>query len=106
MPAPGKSITRWLVLLFSLLALTVIDLSYGSVSIPAGEVLRALTVTQSSDPMWRDIVLNYRLANALTYILAGAAMGDAGLQIQRLFSNPLAGPDVNGLTAGACLAVS
>lgn len=106
MPAPGKSITRWLVLLFSLLALTVIDLSYGSVSIPAGEVLRALTGAQTSDPVWRDIILDFRLAKALTCILAGAALGAAGLQMQTLFRNPLAGPDVLGLTAGASLAVS
>src|SRR5690606_27869597 len=106
MPRPGKSIRPWLVLLFSLLTLTVIDLSYGSVSIPPGEVLRALAGGQTTDPVWRDIVLDFRLAKALTCILAGAALGAAGLQMQTLFRNPLAGPDVLGLTSGASLAVS
>src|SRR5690606_30138903 len=106
MPRPGKSIRPWLVLLFSLLTLTVIDLSYGSVSIPPGEVLRALAGGQTTDPVWRDIVLDFRLAKALTCILAGAALGAAGLQMQTLFRNPLAGPDVLGLTSAASLAVS
>ncbi|HEY8513534.1 MAG TPA: iron ABC transporter permease [Cyclobacteriaceae bacterium] len=95
-----------LILAFSLLALTVIDLSYGSVSIPPGEVLRALFGGSTTDPVWKDIVMDFRLAKSLTCILAGAALGVAGLQMQTLFRNPLAGPDVLGLTSGASLAVS
>lgn len=106
MPPLGKSIRPWLFLLFSLLALTVIDLSYGSVSIPPGEVLRALSGKPTTEPVWKDIVLDFRLTKALTCILAGAALGAAGLQMQTLFRNPLAGPDVLGLTSGASLAVS
>jgi iron complex transport system permease protein len=106
MPRAGESIRPWLVLIFSLLALTVIDLSYGSVPIPPGEVLRALSGGSTTDPVWKDIVLDFRLAKALTCILAGAALGVAGLQMQTLFRNPLAGPDVLGLTSGASLAVS
>lgn len=106
MPRPGKSIKPWLLLLFSLLVLTVINLSYGSIPIPAREVLRALSGGQTTDPIWKDIILDFRLTKALTCIIAGAALGAAGLQMQTLFRNPLAGPDVLGLTSGASLAVS
>jgi iron complex transport system permease protein len=39
-------------------------------------------------------------------ILAGTALAVAGLQMQTLFHNPLAGPSVLGITAGASLGVA
>src|SRR5690606_14393794 len=106
MPLFGKTKNQWLVLLLLLLVLMVLNISYGSVSIPVSEVARALAGGETSDPVWRDIVWNFRLTKALTCILAGAALGVAGLQMQTLFRNPLAGPDVLGLSAGASLAVA
>jgi iron complex transport system permease protein len=46
------------------------------------------------------------MTKALTCILAGGALSVAGLQMQTLFRNPLAGPDVLGLSSGSSLAVS
>jgi iron complex transport system permease protein len=46
------------------------------------------------------------MTKALTCVLAGAALAVSGLQMQTLFRNALAGPDVLGLTSGASLAVS
>ncbi|HEY4654599.1 MAG TPA: iron ABC transporter permease [Cyclobacteriaceae bacterium] len=101
-----KTRTRWLLLPLILIVLTVINISYGSVSIPPGEVLTALAGGQTTDPIWKDIIWNFRLTKALTCILAGAALSAGGLQMQTLFRNPLAGPDVLGLSSGASLAVS
>jgi iron complex transport system permease protein len=42
----------------------------------------------------------------LTALIAGASLSLAGLQMQTLFKNPLAGPDVLGLTSGAGLGVT
>ncbi|MFY9516090.1 MAG: iron ABC transporter permease, partial [Dysgonamonadaceae bacterium] len=53
-----------------------------------------------------EIVFNYRLPKAITAILAGAALSVAGLLMQTLFRNPLAGPDVLGVSAGAGLGVA
>ncbi len=47
-----------------------------------------------------------RLPKALSAILAGSALAVAGLQMQTLFHNPLAGPSVLGITAGASLGVA
>ena len=106
MPLSGKTKNQWLLLLLILLVLMVLNITYGSVAIPVSEVAQALVGSETSDPVWRDIVWNFRLTKALTCILAGAALGMAGLQMQTLFRNPLAGPDVLGLSSGASLAVS
>jgi iron complex transport system permease protein len=46
------------------------------------------------------------MTKAFTCVLGGGALALGGLQMQTLFRNPLAGPDVLGLTSGASLAVS
>lgn len=106
MPLSGKTKNQWLLLLLLLLALMVLNISLGSVRIPVSQVARALMGNETSNPVWHDIVWNFRLTKAMTCILAGAALGVAGLQMQTLFRNPLAGPDVLGLSSGASLAVS
>jgi iron complex transport system permease protein len=85
--------------------LFVADLLYGSVAIPAGEVLGALLGAGTNDT-WEKIILLIRLPKALTAILVGAALSVSGLQMQTLFRNPLAGPSVLGITAGASLGVA
>ncbi len=58
------------------------------------------------DPVLADIIWQIRLPKSLTAILAGAGLSLGGLLTQTLFRNPLAGPDVLGLSAGASLAVA
>lgn len=81
------------------------DLAIGSVALTPSEVWRALT-GGAVDPTISDIVLKIRLLKALTALLAGAALSAAGLQMQTLFRNPLAGPYVLGISAGASLGVA
>jgi iron complex transport system permease protein len=54
----------------------------------------------------RAIVLDFRLPRTLAGLIAGAALGVAGLQMQTIFRNPLAGPYVLGLSSGASLGVA
>lgn len=94
------------VLLFVLLFIALVaDIAFGSVSLPLSEVWAALT-GQSQDEVYREIILNHRLPKALTAILTGAALSVAGVLMQTLFHNPLAGPDVLGVTSGASLGVA
>jgi len=97
---------RWLLLPFLLILLFGLNLSLGSVHIPFREIISILTGHEGREPVWSDIVWNFRLTKALTCMLAGGALALAGLQMQTLFRNALAGPDVLGLTSGASLAVS
>lgn len=97
---------RWILLLLSLLTLFILNLSLGSVHIPLAEIARILFTGEGSEQVWTDIVWNFRMTKALTCILAGSALAAAGLQMQTLFRNALAGPDVLGLSSGASLAVA
>lgn len=102
----GKNTIRWTILIFSLLLLFALNLSLGSVKIPFPEIFKILLTHQSSNSVWTDIVWDFRMTKALTCVLAGSALAVAGLQMQTLFRNALAGPDVLGLSSGASLAVS
>lgn len=102
----GKNTIRWTILLLALLVLFVANLSMGSVSIPFTEIIGIVLTGESANSVWVDIVQDFRLTKGLTAILAGAALATAGLQMQTLFRNALAGPDVLGLSSGASLAVA
>ena len=97
-------------LLFVLLALLTAalfigDLAVGSVDIPLAEVWAALT-GGACDPTTGTIILKIRLLKAITALLAGSALAASGLEMQTLFRNPLAGPYVLGISAGASLGVA
>lgn len=81
------------------------DIIFGSVSLPFGEVWAVLT-GHSHDPIYMEIILDHRLPKAITAILTGAALSVAGVLMQTMFHNPLAGPDVLGVTSGAGLGVA
>lgn len=88
-----------------LVLLFVADLAFGSVSIPVTHWLDLLC-GREGELAYREILLNYRLPKALTALLVGAALSVSGLLMQSLFRNPLAGPDVLGVNAGAGLGVA
>jgi iron complex transport system permease protein len=95
---------------FVLLSLLVIafllDVALGSVHIPLKEVIRVLFTPDSVNESWVYIVEKIRLPKALTAIIVGCGLSVGGLQMQTLFRNPLAGPSVLGITAGASLGVA
>ncbi|HZI24600.1 MAG TPA: iron ABC transporter permease [Chryseolinea sp.] len=97
---------RWGILLGLLLFLFVLNLSLGSVKIPFGDIVRILFGEAGSNAIYNDIIWDFRVTKALTCILAGSALSIGGLQMQTLFRNALAGPDVLGLSSGASLVVS
>ena len=90
----------------SLLLLLLINISLGSVSIPIKDVFNSLTGDSTSKETWDYIIVNYRLPKAVTAILVGMGLSISGLLMQTLFRNPLAGPDVLGLSSGASLGVA
>lgn len=84
----------------------LINISLGSVGIPLDEIMSSLFGQGSSKSSWDFIILNYRLPKAITAVLVGSGLGVAGLIMQTLFRNPLAGPFVLGLSSGASLGVA
>ncbi len=82
------------------------NLFWGSVDIPAASVLDILCGGGEDRPSWSFIVLESRLPQALTALLVGASLAAAGLMLQTVFANPLAGPSILGVEAGASLGVA
>ncbi len=92
-------------MIIALVVLFLLDVALGSVNIPLSEVLASF-LGSSGNEAFSSIILKIRLPRAITAILAGSALSVAGLQMQTLFRNPLAGPSVLGITAGASLGVA
>jgi iron complex transport system permease protein len=108
-PDQGKKIrsTMLITLLFVLLlVLFVIDLLIGPVSIPVRNIFSLLLRPENSPGVWHSILIDFRLPKAITAILAGSSLAISGLQMQTVFRNPLAGPDVLGISSGASLGVA
>lgn len=97
---------RWVLLLLGVLLLFTLNLSLGSVRIPVSDIISILFSGEASHAIWTEIVWDFRMTKALTCVLAGSGLAAAGLQMQTLFRNALAGPDVLGLSSGASLAVA
>ncbi len=95
-----------LLLLLSVIAFFVLSLALGSVAIPLPEIVKILLGAEPERATWTSIILRFRLPKALTALLAGAALSVSGLQMQTMFRNPLAGPFVLGINAGASLGVA
>ncbi|MDR9425145.1 MAG: iron ABC transporter permease [Marinobacter sp.] len=90
--------------LLLLLCLSVLtSLSLGSHPTRLPDVVRVLLGADSLEGI-RLILLEIRLPRVLVAVLAGGALGVAGLILQGLVRNPLASPDVIGVTSGASTA--
>ncbi|WP_166356328.1 FecCD family ABC transporter permease [Phytoactinopolyspora limicola] len=77
-------------------------LSIGDVDVSLTAVLGALT--GNADDGTTYIVQQLRLPRALVAVMAGAALGLSGAVFQSLLRNPLASPDIIGITPGAAAA--
>ncbi len=98
-------VTKFFVLLVSIAVLLVVNLLLGTVRIPIAEILTILTGGEA-DEVATNIVMQSRLPQALTAIVAGAGLAVSGLQMQTVFRNPLAGPSVLGISNGSALGVA
>ena len=90
----------------SILLLFGLNLTTGSVQIPFTDVMDILCGRFAGKESWQYIILENRLPQALTALLCGASLSVCGLMLQTAFRNPLAGPDVFGISSGAGLGVA
>ncbi|MCE7520986.1 FecCD family ABC transporter permease [Vreelandella titanicae] len=98
----NRLLRRLLMLSLLLLASAGLSLCLGSFPTPPLQVLDALAAPQSSDITF--IIWELRLPRITLAILVGAALAIAGAILQSIVRNPLASPDVIGITSGAALA--
>jgi len=99
-------VSKFIVLLVSIVVLVVVNLLIGTVKIPVDSVVSILTGSTEVSEVWTNIVLQSRLPQTLTALVAGAGLAVSGLQMQTVFRNPLAGPSVLGISNGAALGVA
>lgn len=100
---------RDILLLIACFVLAVVlflfNIFMGSVEIPMKNIIASL-FGNSDNKVWHNIIMNSRMPQAITSVLAGAALAIGGLQMQTLFRNPLAGPSILGISSGASLGVA
>lgn len=93
-----------------LLLLALLSACVGSGSLTMTLLFQSLSGSEAIPPETRqiilDILIHFRLPRLITAILAGAALGTAGLLMQTVFRNPLADPFVLGVNSGASLGVA
>ena len=95
-----------LLLTVAIVLLFALNILVGSVSIPAADVVGILLGDSTAKASWQYIILQSRLPQALTALLAGGALAVSGLMLQTAFRNPLAGPSIFGINSGAGLGVA
>lgn len=88
------------VLLAALAAATVASLALGAVKVPIGEVFDVL-LGNGHGGSQQQIIEQLRLPRTVEALVVGAALGIAGAVLQGALANPLASPDVIGVTGGS-----
>ncbi len=102
-----KKESRYIFALVSvLLLLFILNLLIGSVHIPISDALCVLLGQPVEHYSWTFIIWQSRLPQAVTALLCGGALAACGLMLQTAFKNPLAGPSILGIDAGASLGVA
>lgn len=103
----GKREAAFMIMGLVLVAsLFMLNLLVGSVHIPMSSVAGIISGSEEENPIWRYIILESRLPQAITAMLCGASLSVCGLMLQTAFSNPLAGPSIFGINSGASLGVA
>ena len=99
MPVRLRGIVVGLAALVALCVLGVLSLGLGTYPLTPQEVIR--TLLGGGDAMDRTVVTDWRLPRTLAAITIGVLLGIAGALFQTVTRNPLASPDILGLSNGA-----
>lgn len=93
--------TLWITLLlaFATIVVAIISTGMGEMQISPLEVVKVLLGTGGEQETL--IIQEFRLPRIVVAILVGAALAVAGAILQGLVRNPLAAPDIVGITGGA-----
>ena len=88
------------------LAMVILNINTGSVSIPVARILRILFLRQG-EANEVSIIWKIRMPRILQAAILGGALALSGFLLQTFFGNPIAGPFVLGISSGAkmCVAV-
>lgn len=103
----GRFTPLAVILMFVLpVVIGLVCICVGRMEIPISDVFKtigAIFTGQETDVQNYSIIVNLRLPRILMAIIVGAGLTCAGNTFQSLFSNPLATPDILGVTSGTCV---
>ncbi len=100
--APGRGLLL-IPLAAAVLAAALLGLALGSAPLTLGEVLEGLFGRERTTP--HLILWAVRLPRVAAALLAGAGLAVSGVLLQAATNNPLAGPNIIGVNAGAGFAM-
>lgn len=92
-------------LVAALLAITVLNINIGNVSIPIRRIVRII-LTKTGAATEVNIIWKIRLPRILMAALLGGALSLSGFLLQTFFDNPIAGPFVLGISSSAKMVVA
>lgn len=98
-PLRTRSVVVGAATLAAVVVLAVLSLGWGTYSVAPDAVIRALA--GSGDAMDTTVVVGWRLPRTLAAVSIGALLAIAGALFQTVTRNPLASPDILGLSNGA-----
>lgn len=101
--AEKKAWIVFLVLLGLTAAVLIISAGLGQRFIPPWDV--AKTFFGAGSKLDELMIMSFRMPRILTALCAGVCLAAAGAILQGLVRNPLASPDIIGITGGAAVAV-
>lgn len=94
---------------FALLSM-ILGIGIGSVYVPPGDILSAVSVRVFGSPMPEglgsatvNIIMDLRMPRVILAFLTGAALSASGAAVQSVLRNPLASPYTLGVSSGASL---
>ncbi|MFJ2299019.1 FecCD family ABC transporter permease [Oerskovia paurometabola] len=86
----------------ALVVLAAVGMTLGDASVPLSGILD--TVLGRADVLTQFVIVELRLPRLLTALVVGAALGLSGALFQSIVRNPLASPDIIGITQSASAA--
>lgn len=90
----------WILLSALLMGLLVASLAIGELRLSLSDIWAGL---RGTDALAHTVLWNLRLPRALVAMAVGAALAASGTVMQALFRNPLASPDLLGVSSGGAL---
>lgn len=103
----GKFTLQAVILMIIIPLITaIICICAGRMNVPVRDVIKAIASVftgEKDDIKNYSIIINLRLPRIIMAVIVGAGLTCAGNTFQSLFSNPLATPDILGVTSGTCV---
>ena len=88
----------YMLLILALMAMCIVSLSVGAAAMPIKSIFEAVSRREGTN--W-SIIAYIRVPRMIGSLLAGAGLAASGCIIQSVMNNPMAGPGIIGVNAGA-----